>query len=52
MPQPASRIISWQQLVQEADPDWLKDKLRPVRYEFTNGKIFVARPDEYTTAGP
>lgn len=47
-----ARTLSWQQLVQESDLDWLKDKLRPVRYEFSSGKIFVARPDEYTAAGP
>lgn len=49
---PSARTISWAQLVNESDPDWLKDKLRPIRYEFTNGKRFVARPDEYVTAGP
>lgn len=47
-----ARTLSWQQLVQEADANWLKEKLRPVRYEFSNGKVFVATPDEYTATGP
>lgn len=48
----ASRTISWQAEVQNADPDWQKDKLRPIRYEFSNGKRYVARPDEYVATGP
>lgn len=47
-----ARTLSWQQLVNESNPDWLRKKLRPIRYEFSNGKRFVARPDEYTAAGP
>lgn len=47
-----AKTISWQSEVQNADPDWLKNKLRPIRYEFSNGKRFVARPDEYITHGP
>lgn len=47
-----SREISFQDLVTQADPDWLRDKLRPVVYKFSNGKEFVARPDVYTAAGP
>ncbi len=47
-----ARTISWQQIVVDEDPDWLRKKLRPIRYEFSNGKRFVARPDEYTAVGP
>jgi len=47
-----ARTLSWQQLCTDSDPDWLKKKLRPIRYEFSNGKRFVARPDEYTAVGP
>lgn len=47
-----ARTISFQQIVTEADPDWLRKKLRPIRYEFSNGKRFVARPDEYVAVGP
>lgn len=47
-----AKTILWQQLVQDADPEWLQKKLRPIRYEFSNGKRFVARPDEYTATGP
>lgn len=36
----ASRTISWQQVVEEADPNWQRDKLRPKWYYFSNGKIF------------
>ena len=37
-----TRIISWQQLVNEADPDWLLNKLNPIQYRFSNGRIFTA----------
>ena len=48
----SSKTISWQAEVQNADPQWLQKKLRPIRYEFSNGKRFVARPDEYVAPGP
>jgi len=38
----STRIISWQQLVNEADPAWLFNKLNPVQYTFSNGRIFTA----------
>lgn len=47
-----SRTLSWQQLVQESDPDWARKYQRPIAYEFSNGKTFVDRPDRYTTPGP
>lgn len=37
-----TRIISWQQLVNEADPEWLQNKLNPVQYQFSNGRLFTA----------
>lgn len=35
-----SRIISWQQLVLEADPEYWQRKNRPMKYEFSNGRRF------------
>lgn len=49
---PASRTISWQQQVQEADPAWQQRYQRPTVYEFSNGRTFQWRPDTYTTPGP
>jgi len=48
----ASRTISWQQLVQEADPDWLRKYQRYWIYEFSDGSHWDWRPDIYTTTGP
>jgi hypothetical protein len=45
---PPTRIISWQQLVQDADPDWNRLKQRPWIYEFSTGRRFLTRPDVYT----
>lgn len=47
-PPPPTRIISWQQQVQEADPNWQRDRLRPVIYKFSNGRSFVNTPNPYT----
>jgi hypothetical protein len=44
-----TRIISWQQLVNEADPAWLFNKLNPVQYTFSNGRIFTAPNPLYGT---
>lgn len=44
---PPTRILSWQQLVQDADPDWQKLNLRPVIYKFSNGRKFVKDPNVY-----
>jgi hypothetical protein len=43
----STRIISWQQLVDEADPYWLRNKLNPVIYTFSNGRIFTAQNPLY-----
>lgn len=45
---PPTRIISWQQLVQDADPDWQRLKMRPWVYEFSNGRRFLWDPNVYT----
>jgi hypothetical protein len=36
------RILSWQQLVLEADPNWQRDNLQPWIYEFSNRRLFYA----------
>lgn len=51
MPSPAlppTRILSWLQQVIEADPNFRRDSLRPVVYEFSNGRKFVDDPNVYT----
>lgn len=47
-----SRTLLWQQLVTEADPNWLKEKIRPVQYQFSNGREFVWNPQVYTSTSP
>lgn len=42
------RILSWAQMVQEADPDWRQLSLRPWVYEFSNGRRFVESLPVYT----
>lgn len=49
MPIPPSRTLSWQQQVQEADPEWQQRYLRPVVYEFSNGRVFTLNPQVYTS---
>lgn len=51
-PQPSSRTLSWRQMVLNADPNWTRDQQRPIKYQFSNGREFVDRPDTYTTPGP
>ena len=36
-----TRILSWQQQVLEADPNWQRLALQPWVYEFSNGRLFV-----------
>lgn len=38
---PPTRILSWQQMVQEADPNWTRLLAQPVIYEFSNGRAFI-----------
>jgi hypothetical protein len=42
-----TRIISWQQLVLEADPDWQRQKSRPPTYRFSNNRQFYWSADSY-----
>ena len=49
---PPARTISWQQEVQQADPEWIRKYQRPVVYEFSNGRVFTWNPATYTTPGP
>jgi len=49
MAAPTSRTLSWEQMVLEADPDYQRLNQRPVAYIFSNGRVFVARPDIYTS---
>lgn len=47
-----SRVISWLQQVQEADPNYRQESLRPWVYEFSNGRRFVDDPEVYTKQAP
>ena len=47
-----TRIISWQQLVLENDPDWVRQSLNPVVWEFSNGRRFVDPAQVYGTPAP
>lgn len=42
-----TRIISWQQIVLENDPDWVRLSLNPVVWEFSNGRRFVDPAQPY-----
>lgn len=42
-----STTRSWRQRVLEADPDFLRLSLRPVVYEFSNGRKFLQPADPY-----
>lgn len=35
-----TRILSWSQMVHEADADFQQESLRPVTYIFSNGRKF------------
>lgn len=37
-----SRNISWQQVVTESDADYWLNKRKPVKYEFSNGRLFYS----------
>jgi hypothetical protein len=38
---PPTRLLSWQQLVLEADPNWRRLSLQPWAFDFSNGRLFV-----------
>jgi hypothetical protein len=41
---PPTRILSWQQAVIEADPNWSRLNQRPTEYVFSNGRQFQRVP--------
>jgi hypothetical protein len=43
----ATRLISFRQLVLEADPDWQRGASKPMAYEFSNGRLFYREPNPY-----
>lgn len=45
---PATRILSWNQLVREADPNYTRLSLQPWCYEFSSGRLFVDTLPTYT----
>lgn len=45
---PPTRIISFQQVVLDADPDWQQKRIRPWIYEMSNGRLFYKDPNVYT----
>jgi len=47
-PPPSTRILSLQQLVIEADPNYVRLSLQPWVYEFSNGRLFVDTLPTYT----
>lgn len=44
---PPTRLISWQQVVTEADPNYWAQKNRPWIYEMSNGRRFYASQPTY-----
>lgn len=44
-----SRTISFLQLCEEADPDYWEEMLRPVQFEFSNGRKFRRPTNPYGT---
>lgn len=47
----STRIISWEQVVLEADPDYRLRKRRPMKYEFSNGRRFYDTDPVYIGVG-
>lgn len=45
---PPTRILSWNQMVREADPNYTRQSLQPWVYEFSNGRLFVDSLPLYT----
>lgn len=50
-PPPPTRILSWEQMCIEADPDFLRLSLRPWVYEFSNGRLFIEANPVYGSQG-
>ncbi len=51
-PPPPTRIISWRQMVLDADPDFQKGLTRPWWYEMSNGRRFDWDTGITTRTGP
>lgn len=49
IPEPPTRILSMQQIVLEADPNWQRSYLRPWIYEISNGRLFYQQLPYYGT---
>jgi len=49
---PPTRILSWLQMVREADPNFTRTSLQPVAYELSNGRVFVDPIQLYTSTSP
>lgn len=49
IPEPPTRILSMQQIVIEADPNWQRSYLRPWIYEISNGRLFYQQLPYYGT---
>lgn len=45
---PPTRILSWNQIVRENDPNYTRLSLQPWVYEFSNGRLFVDTLPVYT----
>ena len=46
---PPTRIISFLQQVQQADPDYLRGQIQPWIYSFSNGRLFYQTIPVYGT---
>lgn len=46
------RLLSFEQLCVEADPDWIWDLTHPVQYEFSNDREFLHPVPFYTDPEP
>jgi hypothetical protein len=52
MSAPTSSTKSWRQIVEEADPEWERDRLRPTAYVIPkNGRKFLDRYPLYSGTG-
>jgi len=45
---PTTRILSWTQLVLEADPNFRRQSLQPWVFQFSNGRLFIDTIPTYT----
>ena len=45
---PPTRMLSWVQMVREADPAFTRSSLQPRAYELSNGRVFIDPVNLYT----